>query len=99
MLDSLHRIKEIGFKVLEAAESGNISDIGLLFDEHWKYKKKMSSEISNVRLDDLYKFALEERRARRKITGGRRGQIFYIFMSEGPRKIPGGDEEKRTSRK
>ena len=80
VLDSLHRIKEIGLKVLEAAESGNISDIGLLFDEHWKYKKRMSSEISNGRLDDLYGFALKN-----GALGGRSrepaGADFSYFMS------------------
>ena len=82
VLDSLHRIKEIGFKVLEAAESGNISDIGLLFDEHWKYKKKMSSEISNGRLDDLYKFALENGALGGKITGAGGGGFFIFYVEK-----------------
>ena len=37
---SLHYIKESGYKILEIIESGNITELGILFDEHWKYKKK-----------------------------------------------------------
>ena len=35
----------IGYKILEAVESGNITDVGLLFDQHWEYKKKISSQM------------------------------------------------------
>jgi D-glycero-alpha-D-manno-heptose-7-phosphate kinase len=82
VLDSLHRIKEIGYRVLEAAESGNITDIGLLFAEHWKCKKRMSSEISNSWLDDLYEFALENGALGGKITGAGGGGFFIFYVEK-----------------
>lgn len=46
VIESMHYIKELGYKILEAVESGNITDVGLLFDQHWQYKKRISTKMS-----------------------------------------------------
>jgi len=87
IIESLHVIKEIGYKVLEAAESGNITDIGLLFDKHWKYKKSMSAEISNGWLDEMYQYALQNGALGGKITGAGGGGFFVFYVEKGHTKF------------
>ena len=53
VLDSLHYIKESGYKILEIVESGNITELGKMFDEHWQYKKKLAKGISNPEFDNI----------------------------------------------
>jgi D-glycero-alpha-D-manno-heptose-7-phosphate kinase len=82
VVESLHRIKEIGYKILEAAESGNIADIGLLFDTHWKFKKSMSAEISSGWLDDIYDYALAQGALGGKLTGAGGGGFFVFYVEK-----------------
>ena len=82
VIESLHVIKEIGYKVLEAAESGNITDIGLLFDKHWKFKKNMSAVISNSWLDEVYEYALQNGALGGKITGAGGGGFFVFYVEK-----------------
>jgi D-glycero-alpha-D-manno-heptose-7-phosphate kinase len=82
VIESLHVIKEIGYKVLEAAESGNITDIGLLFDKHWEFKKNMSAVISNSWLDEVYEYALQNGALGGKITGAGGGGFFVFYVEK-----------------
>jgi D-glycero-alpha-D-manno-heptose-7-phosphate kinase len=82
VIENLHGIKEIGYKILEAAESGNITDIGLLFDKHWKYKKSMSAEISNSGLDEVYEYALQNGALGGKVTGAGGGGFFVFYVEK-----------------
>lgn len=65
--DSLHRIKELGHRILEAIECSNFDRWGELLDEHWQSKKKLSSKISWSRVDEIY----DEVRRRFGVLGGK----------------------------
>ena len=65
--ESLHRIKELGYRILEAIESTNFDEWGRLLDEHWQNKKKMSAKISLSRVDEIY----ETVRQRFGVLGGK----------------------------
>jgi D-glycero-alpha-D-manno-heptose-7-phosphate kinase len=54
VIDSLHRTKELGYRVKEALEQGDLERFGLLLDEHWQNKKRRSQGISDKRLDECY---------------------------------------------
>jgi D-glycero-alpha-D-manno-heptose-7-phosphate kinase len=41
VVDTLHRIKEIGYQIKEALEDGNLAKFGYLLDKHWKTKKNL----------------------------------------------------------
>ena len=82
VVESMHYIKEIGYKILEAAESGNLTDIGLLFDEHWKYKKRLSSKITNQRFDEIYEIAKKNGALGGKITGAGGGGFFCFYVEQ-----------------
>lgn len=80
VVESLHYIREIGYKVLEAVESGNVTDVGLLFDQHWQHKKKMSAKISNARFDEIYSVARENGALGGKISGAGGGGFFTFYV-------------------
>lgn len=82
VIESLHYIKELGYKILDAAESGNITDIGLMFDQHWQYKKRISSKISNPRFDEIYEIARRSGALGGKILGAGGGGFFLFYVEE-----------------
>lgn len=65
--DSLHLIKDLGYRILEAVESSNFDRWGQLLDEHWQSKKKMSDKISLRAVDSIY----DEVRQRFGVLGGK----------------------------
>jgi len=82
ILDSLHYIKEIGYEILEAIESGNTAKVGLLFDRHWQYKKRISSKISTPRFDEIYRVAKENGALGGKILGAGGGGFFIFYVEK-----------------
>jgi D-glycero-alpha-D-manno-heptose-7-phosphate kinase len=82
VVESMHYIKEIGYKILEAVESGNITEVGLLFDQHWRYKKKISPKMSNSHFDKIYEIAKENGALGGKISGAGGGGFFIFYVEE-----------------
>jgi D-glycero-alpha-D-manno-heptose-7-phosphate kinase len=80
--DSMHYIKELGYKILEAVETGNLTDVGLLFDQHWQHKKKISDKISNPRFDEIYEAAKEHGALGGKISGAGGGGFFTFYVEK-----------------
>jgi D-glycero-alpha-D-manno-heptose-7-phosphate kinase len=54
VMDSLGRIKEIGYAIKKAFEERDLDAFGSLMHDHWEAKKAMSGRISLSVLDDLY---------------------------------------------
>lgn len=81
VVGSMHFIKELGHKILEAVEKGNLSDVGRMFDEHWQYKKKISMKMTNPRFDKIYETALANGALGGKISGAGGGG-FFVFYTE-----------------
>jgi D-glycero-alpha-D-manno-heptose-7-phosphate kinase len=52
--DSLHRIRDLGHRILAAVEAGDIDGWGRLLHEHWENKKRLSRRVSVDGVDDLY---------------------------------------------
>ena len=65
--DSLHRIKDLGHRILEAVETSNFDRWGQLLDEHWQAKKKLSNKITFSRVDEIY----DDVRQRFEVLGGK----------------------------
>ena len=87
VVESMHFIKELGYKILEAVESGNISDVGRLFHEHWQYKKKISNRMSNENLDMIYAKAMENGALGGKISGAGGGGFFTFYVENNQKKF------------
>ena len=76
VINSLHYIKESGYKILEIIESGDLDKLGFMFKEHWEMKKKLSSGITNQYFDSIYNKALENGATGGKISGAGGGGFF-----------------------
>tara|TARA_B100000427_G_scaffold48892_2_gene36839 strand:- start:755 stop:1744 length:990 start_codon:yes stop_codon:yes gene_type:complete len=87
VLNSLHYIKESGYKILNIVQSGNIDDLGLMFREHWEMKKKLSSGITNSQIDSIYNVALENGAIGGKISGAGGGGFFTFYCNKDHQKL------------
>ena len=101
VVDSLHRTKELGYRIKEALEAGDIERFGLLLHEHWENKKRRSGQISDRRIDCWYDIARENGALGGKIMGaggggffmfccinGRKAQLRQALAAEGLREMP-----------
>ena len=87
VLESLHYIKESGYKILDIVESGNITELGHMFDEHWKYKKRLAEGITNPHFDKIYDIAKKNGALGGKITGAGGGGFFLFYCEESQSKL------------
>jgi D-glycero-alpha-D-manno-heptose-7-phosphate kinase len=79
VLESLHRTKELGYRIKEAILTGDIEKFGLLLDEHWQNKKRRSSKVSDARIDEWYALAKENGALGGKIMGAGGGGFFMFY--------------------
>ena len=77
--DSLHQIKEIGYKTMGAITAGNLDEFGKLMDVHWRTKKKLSKKISNSVIDDLYELGIANGALGGKILGAGGGGFMLFY--------------------
>jgi D-glycero-alpha-D-manno-heptose-7-phosphate kinase len=82
VVDSMHYIKELGYKILDAVESGNITDVGIMFDQHWQYKKRISTKMTNAKFDKIYEIAKEKGALGGKLSGAGGGGFFLFYVEE-----------------
>jgi D-glycero-alpha-D-manno-heptose-7-phosphate kinase len=81
MIDNLHRVKELGYRSLEAIESGDLTAFGRLMHEHWLYKKERSSQMTNPDIDRWYQLGLDNGAIGGKLIGAGGGG-FLLFYTE-----------------
>ena len=86
VVESMHKIKQIGFKVKESLIKGDIDEFGKLLHSHWLVKKKISSKMSNPDIDKWYKIGLENGAIGGKIMGAGGGGFMLFCVSNGYRK-------------
>jgi D-glycero-alpha-D-manno-heptose-7-phosphate kinase len=79
VVDSLHRTKELGYRVKESLEQGDLDTFGLLLDEHWQNKKRRSGSISNPNIDRWYELARQKGALGGKIMGAGGGGFFMFY--------------------
>ncbi len=87
VIESMHFIKELGYEILEAMESGNVDEVGRLFDAHWQHKKKISTKMSNERFDQIYNTAKEHGALGGKISGAGGGGFFTFYVEKNHKKF------------
>ena len=79
VIDSLHHTKELGYKIKEALEQGDLERFGMMLDEHWQNKKRRSAKISDARLDRWYETVKGCGGLGGKIMGAGGGGFFMFF--------------------
>jgi D-glycero-alpha-D-manno-heptose-7-phosphate kinase len=85
---SLHRIKDLGYRILRAVEDENFDEWGALLDEHWRCKRRMSDKISTGRVDELYEHVRRNYGVLGgKIIGAGGGGFLLLYCPRGHRKL------------
>jgi D-glycero-alpha-D-manno-heptose-7-phosphate kinase len=79
VVDSLHRTKELGYRIKEALQDGDLDAFGLMLHEHWENKKRRSGRISNPNIDRWYELARENGALGGKIMGAGGGGFFMFY--------------------
>jgi D-glycero-alpha-D-manno-heptose-7-phosphate kinase len=82
-LESMHRIKETGYKVKQALEQGNLSEFGRLQHEHWLAKKATSSQISSSTIDRYYEIGIKSGALGGKLVGAGGGGFLMFYCENG----------------
>lgn len=86
--DSLHHIKELGYKILDALEKENFDDWGQMLDEHWQYKKKLSTKISLAKTDQIYDVVRKDYNVLGgKIIGAGAGGFLMLYCNKDHKKL------------
>ena len=83
VLESLHRTKELGYRIRDALLEGRLRDFGELLDEHWQNKKKRSGAISDQRIERWYDHARASGAIGGKIMGAGGGGFFMFYVENG----------------
>lgn len=81
VVDSLHRTKELGYRIKEVLEEGNLEKFGLLLDEHWQNKKRRSDRITDRQVDRWYALAREQGALGGKLIGAGGGGFLMLYCS------------------
>jgi D-glycero-alpha-D-manno-heptose-7-phosphate kinase len=79
VLDSLHYTKELGYRIKEALETGDLEQFGRLLDDHWQNKKKRSMKISDANIDRCYQLMKKHGGLGGKVMGAGGGGFFMCY--------------------
>ena len=78
-LESLHCIAALAERMRGALEDGDLHTFGVLLDEGWQAKKRISGRISSEQIDSLYRTAREHGALGGKITGAGGGGFMLLY--------------------
>jgi D-glycero-alpha-D-manno-heptose-7-phosphate kinase len=81
VVDSLHRTKELAYRIHEALERGDPDQFGLLLDEHWQTKKRRSAKISHPAIDRWYETARRSGALGGKVIGAGGGGFLMLYCT------------------
>ena len=79
VVDSLHRTKEMGYRVKEYLENSDLEEFGHLLHEHWENKKRRSVAISNPEIDVWYGLARKAGALGGKLIGAGGGGFLMLY--------------------
>jgi D-glycero-alpha-D-manno-heptose-7-phosphate kinase len=82
MLDNLRFIKEIGFEVKDALESGDCHRFAKLMDIHWQHKQARSKGMSNSNIDRWHGMGIEAGALGGKLVGAGAGGFLMFYTQD-----------------
>jgi len=87
-LDNLNMLKEIVLQGEGYFKNGDIENIGILLDENWEKKKRLSDRISNEEIDAIYSQAKQAGAYGGKLLGaGGGGYFLFAYPRESHKHI------------
>ncbi len=86
MIKNLDHIKSIAFEIKKTLKKGNLTEFGNMMNEHWKYKLSRSKNMSNLKINSFYDYAIKNGAIGGKVVGAGGGG-FLLFYTEQPSKL------------
>jgi len=82
MIDNMHFTKELGYKSLDALESGDLAGFARLMDVHWQRKKARSAGMSNAQINEWYDYAMANGALGGKLIGAGGGGFLMFYAQD-----------------
>jgi hypothetical protein len=82
MIESLKKIKKIGYKVKKFIETGDFESFGFIMNDHWHEKKKRSKIMSNSKINYWYEGALKNGAIGGKLVGAGGGGFLMFYAKD-----------------
>lgn len=82
MLENLDYVKKLGIDSKNAFERGDLPEFAAIMNEHWAYKKKRSSGMSNPQIDEWYEYALRNGALGGKMIGAGGGGFLMFYADD-----------------
>lgn len=79
VLRNLHYTKELGLLSKAALEAGDLAEFGRLMNTHWEWKKRRSQSISNGKIDEWYRCAMNNGALGGKVIGAGGGGFLMFY--------------------
>lgn len=86
ILNNLHEVQEMAFKIKESLHNKNIEDFGRLMHEHWHKKMARNPLVTYPEIDKAYEKALAAGAFGGKIVGAGGGG-FLLIVSDHPERV------------
>ncbi|MBU1101991.1 MAG: galactokinase [Bacteroidetes bacterium] len=86
VIEAMHQIKNIGYRVKESLIEGDVCSFGELLHEHWLTKKAISNKMSSSQIDDWYDLAMRNGALGGKVMGAGGGGFMLFCVGNGKRK-------------
>ena len=83
MLASMRHVEELGLRIRDALEGGDVTGFGKLMHEHWLHKRERTKGMSSPAIDRWYQRGIENGAAGGKLTGAGGGG-FLLFLADDP---------------
>ncbi len=78
-LESLHEIKRLATRMIDAIRAGDFEAVGLLLDASWRQKRQLASGVSTPEIDQWYAEAQQAGATGGKITGAGGGGFLMLY--------------------
>ena len=85
-VDMTKGMVEMAKQSVKFLEKGRVDDFGSLMDQAWQVKKRLSSNISNEKIDEMYDRAIKSGALGGKILGAGGGGYLLVYVPEKSKK-------------
>ena len=86
IINNLNYVKDLAYEIRSSLIKGDLTNFGMLMNDHWRYKLSRSRNMSNELINNYYSFAMKNGAIGGKIIGAGGGG-FLLFYSDSPSKL------------
>jgi len=87
VLEAMHKIKEIGFKVKKALEEGDLAEWARLQHEHWMAKRGTAKSMTTSIIDKWYMLGIENGALGGKLMGAGGGGFLMFYVENNKNRV------------